>query len=182
MGLLLEAVLYPIIDNGLLSKEITYVAIFDLFIFIENHWLFTAHYMTVACLFRLLFVRHTDNDLEIIKRRIQCLRAMTISVALGIIIFFLVFAAIEAKAHSDRVLLVIGSMEVVFCWAMTLMNLFSMRHILKSQKSLEQIDVFANRWIMISYVCTQCVWSLSVTIGYILFYYVTATERVSFAE
>ena len=115
--------------------------------------------MRVACLFRQLFAKHNDSDLAIMKRRIYCLHAMTISVALVLIILsasqYLLYKAVE---------IVILCSYIIFYWAITLMTLCAMRHILQSQKSLERIGIFANRYIMTSYVCLQSIFALCMTI------------------
>ena len=37
------------------------------FIFLENHWLFAYHYLRIACMFRLLVVRHSEGELKLMQ-------------------------------------------------------------------------------------------------------------------
>ena len=77
--------LFPDADDtnilmGVLPGDIVY------FIFLENHWLFTAHYVRVASLFRLLFKKHTEGDLRLMQRRNNKIKVLTISMTAVIVI------------------------------------------------------------------------------------------------
>ena len=50
----------------------------DIIIFYVTHWLFTAHYIRIACLYRMLFSRHSEVDLKVIRNRNFRLKVLTV--------------------------------------------------------------------------------------------------------
>ena len=53
------------LDKGKVVQNQTYFDVVWGLSFYEIHWLIAAHYLRVACLLRLLFVRHSQNELQI---------------------------------------------------------------------------------------------------------------------
>jgi len=54
-------------------------------LFISMHWLFTSHYLKVACLFKLAY---RERDLLILKVRSKVLKAISFCIYLGCLILF----------------------------------------------------------------------------------------------
>ena len=91
IGMIVMAFFDIVITIGYLQFEKNWINELEMaikFIFMENHWLFAAHYLRVACLFRLLFARHSESDLRLMQRRNRWLR-----------IIFFVFSAFIAGGN-----------------------------------------------------------------------------------
>ena len=95
--------------------------------FYEIHWLIAAHYLRVACLLRLLFIKHEANEFEIMQKRDRCLMVLTIS--------YSVFIAVSFIAITFSVggwLYIVTQWIWAACkWSIVLVNLFAMRYIYK---------------------------------------------------
>ena len=101
-------------------------------IFAENHWHFTSHYLRVAYMFRLLFRRHSEDDLSEIQLRKARIRVLNISISVLIAVVGASLALTYAILQ-----MFIWWMFCTFCWSLAIVNLCSMRYILKqSQKPL----------------------------------------------
>ena len=156
--LLLAYYLYTIVRNQ------PPFAVFSItvLIFTLNHWLFTAHYLRVACLFRLLFVSHSDHNMELVQQRKFRINLLCIAVCVCIVCIRLseIFLYWLSEFTID-----LYTWLVCGCyWVIALVNLFSMVFINYSQKSLESIGIFSNRWIMTLYVIFWCGFCISETV------------------
>jgi len=76
----------PLID--FMIREVSLV------IWTLNQWLFTSHYLKVACLIRLTFARHSLESITEMKRRLKWLTAIDFAAYSGFaIVFFYSFYA-----------------------------------------------------------------------------------------
>ena len=90
-------------------------------IFMETHWLFTAHYLRVACLFKLLFSMHTKDNLDLIKRKDMCLKTTII------IISALIPCAICGYFMDSKVAFTVSDMLYCsFLWGIAVTNSYVM--------------------------------------------------------
>ena len=118
-------------------------------IFWENHWLFTAHYLQVACFFKMLFIRHTEDDLTKMQRRRYWIKTLTISMC-----------AIAVLVYVGRFIAEIVVVRFLLYWVQTLLfcfvaciNILAMRHINRSYKSLAKFGIFTDKVAKILYIC-----------------------------
>ena len=139
--------------------------------FLESHWLFIAHYLRVASLFKLLFSKHTENSLGHIKRKNSRLKKSIIIVSVLFLLNFVVYFIPDipvAYFVSDWIV-------CSFLWFLALTNACMMFEIHKRQKPLEKIGIYKNKWIFVYYLCFWCGYSLSWTVCVIV-------ETLAFAE
>ena len=100
-------------------------AVFN-FCFMENHWLFAAHYLHVASLFRLLFARHSESELKLMQSRNRWLWILFVGFSVLLAATSIGFFYFEGMSWIH----VIFWWIMVACyWTIALVNLFSMRHI-----------------------------------------------------
>ena len=102
-------------------------------IFYENHWLFAAHYLRVACLFRLLFSSLTENDLAVMKKRNCLLLSITILFGLFVAVILITFTYTTYQKGYFVVKSIINTCE----WIIALVNLISILFIAKKYQALK---------------------------------------------
>lgn len=115
------------------------------FLFLNNHWLFTSHYLKVACLFKFSFSQNLENAIIIMQRRRKLLLILDI-----VVYGFLISMTAALLMFSER-----DDWIVAFCslWTFVLslmapINLLSMRYILKISRPLERHGIYENVLIM----------------------------------
>ena len=129
------------------EQSYTYKVSFTLgaLVFLTNHWLFTSHYLKVASLFKLTFSRHSEIGLATMLSRKKILWAVDIVAY----IFLLGYGVVQLlRAHNDAWIVSFEALWAFYlCWIAPI-NMISMRHILKSAKSLERHGIYENSLIM----------------------------------
>ena len=111
---------------GLYHNWWTYLGAIWYLIFVENHWLFSFHYLRAAFLFRLLYANDSESDLKLVQSRIRWLKIVYF--AFGI---FLIPITFGGYCTEKTLPLVIFNVIWAVCyWTIALVNLFSMRYIL----------------------------------------------------
>ena len=124
--------------------------------------MFTAHYLRVATLFRLLFLRHTDYDLDLVRKRKFWVTLITIIVCVCILCLRLSAIFLYRKLNL-LIFCIYNWLGCGFYWIITLVISVSICHIHRSQRPLERIGIFANRWIMRMYLLNWCGFCISET-------------------
>ena len=94
----------------------------EIFGFILVHWMFSSHYLKVACLFQLTFKGHSEDLLEKMKRR-RCLLF-----ALDIVMYSYV-TFISIAGHFFDAQITLGALWVAYMWIAALCQVFAMKHI-----------------------------------------------------
>ena len=87
MGFLAQALLYAVFDILFIAEDklINSLEYIGWIIFYETHWLFTVHYVRAASLFRLLFSRHSENDLKVMQKRVCLVKVINLAMSVFIL-------------------------------------------------------------------------------------------------
>ena len=107
------------------------------------NWVFSSHYLRVASLIKLTFSRqHSVEAVETMRRRQQLLRWLdiTVLVLLALTEVFL----FSYVLNFNRVRLFTGLLSVSAIWLITLVSLFSIRHIQRISAQLKDVGISAN--------------------------------------
>ena len=137
------------LNMGIVESTYDYVSlVLQGFLFASNHWIFSWHYFSAAYLFRLTFWDHDVESIYRLQKRKKVLKVINISaqVTIFIISVTLILLAIfdEGKFH-ETFGRAWGIASSLFLLVLALLSNFSMRHIQRSSKKLEQHGIYANK-------------------------------------
>ena len=119
-------------------------------IFAENHWYFTAHYLQVAYMFKLLFRRH--NEIELSEMKTRKARIRTFNISISVLIVVIVIMCLYWPISIFWVCL--QFMHCIMFWFFAIVNLCSMYYIQReSRRPLEGIGIYGKKWLMVLYTC-----------------------------
>lgn len=119
--------------------------------FMASHWLFTAHYLKVACMLRLTFLPSSqDEQVESIKQLMKRRRVQLL--ILDLCLYAIFFAVFIVAPFWNGMQCLVDVFWALLLWLITLVSFLSMRHIYHYTKTLERIGIFADRRFMTAYV------------------------------
>ena len=140
---------FPAVNSG------TYVII---------HWLFAAHYLEVACLFRATLSRHNAEAISCIKRRKKWLFVLNVVVHCSFVVYMVYLTMFTADFSLQKNAVVQNSVWMVAIVAISLVCILAMRHIHRCAKPLRQLGIAPDSVIMKLYVgvsIASCILSIA---------------------
>ena len=112
-----------------------------LIMFLLIHWEFTTHYLQASYLFQASIQAYNTGDDSLVVKRKFWLRLLEISVYA---FFLVVFCFLTAFRRWDYWIICWSVIWLGLSCAMTLVTLFSWRHINKSSEALDQLGIQTN--------------------------------------
>lgn len=111
-------------------------------LFISMHWLFTAHYLSVAFLFKLVY---DDFEIDELYKRKRML------VTADIIVYCSCGLLLIMTACLTNIQMMVQISWVFFMWLLTGASGFAMFQIAHKTRSLQSVGIFTNNLFMGSY-------------------------------
>lgn len=137
-------------------------------LFLTNHWIFTWHFLEAACMMKVTFREHDLRQLSLMSKRKRQLMMLNIVGHAVLLSIYLSFVMIACFCFFGKFLIVYHSTMAILMWALAAVSMLAMRHIHRNQKSLEQMQVYANKTLIIVYFLFWLGAALAMTINSIL--------------
>ena len=120
-------------------------------LFLTNHWIFSWHFLEAACMMDVTFREHDSRQLALMSKRKKQL--MNINVV-GHVFLFAIYIALTLIAvfcfFGTFLIAYYGTMALLY-WILAAVSMLAMCHIHANQKSLEQLQIYANKTLLTIY-------------------------------